>query len=79
MEKLIEFLAGQPAGYKSRLAKSMGRHPSYFSRQLAGDRAFTVTDCIVIEKFTEGAVRCEDILRDVDWAYLRTVNSEAVA
>ena len=27
--------------------------------------------CIQIEKATAGAVRCEDLRPDVDWAYLR--------
>lgn len=27
--------------------------------------------CIQIEKTTSGAVRCEDLRPDVDWAYLR--------
>lgn len=79
MDKLIAFLEKQPIGYKASLSKAMGRHPSYFSRQLAGDRAFTAADCIAIEKFTQGAVRCEDVLPDVDWAYLRTARSEAAA
>jgi DNA-binding transcriptional regulator YdaS (Cro superfamily) len=71
MQKLIEFLEQQPAGYKAELAAAINRHPSYFSRQLSGDRSFTVQDCIGIEKHTTGQVRCEDILPDVDWAYLR--------
>lgn len=71
MDKFIAFLAEQPAGYKAQLARAIGRHPSYFSRQLAGDRAFSENDCIEIEKYTNGEVRCEDILPDVDWAYLR--------
>lgn len=71
MRKLVEFLEKQPQGYKAQLARAIGRSPSYFSRQLSGDRAFTAGDCVGIEKHTDGAVRCEDILPDVDWAFLR--------
>jgi len=71
MNKLIAFLEQQPAGYKADLARAINRHPSYFARQLSGDRSFTVEDCISIEKFTGGQVRCEDVLPDVDWAFLR--------
>lgn len=77
MQKLIAFLERQPAGYKAELAKAMGRPPSYLSRQLSGDRAFSERDCIEIEKFTEAQVRCEDILPNVDWAYLRNSGLEA--
>ncbi len=79
MQKLIDFLARQPAGYKTSMAESMGRPPTYLSRQLAGDRAFTVADCVAVEKYTHGAVRCEDLLPDIDWAYLRTRRMDVAA
>lgn len=71
MDKLIAFLNEQEVGYKTRLAAAINRPASYFSRQLSGDRAFSEKDAIAIEKFTAGKVRCEDILPEVDWAYLR--------
>lgn len=71
VSKLIAFLEGQPVGYKQELAKALEIEPSYLSRKLSGDRAFTAKDCIAIEKFTRGELRCEDILPDLDWAYLR--------
>jgi DNA-binding transcriptional regulator YdaS (Cro superfamily) len=72
MKKLIAFLDRQPTGYKARLARALGRPPSYFSRQLSGDRGFTERDCIGIEKYTDGEVCCEDILPGVDWGFLRS-------
>jgi DNA-binding transcriptional regulator YdaS (Cro superfamily) len=78
MQKLLAFLEKQPAGYKTELAGAIGRHPSYFSRQLSGDRSFTAQDCIGIEKFTGGQVRCEDVLPDVDWAFLRNSTEATV-
>ena len=71
MRKLLQFLDTQPAGYKRGLAKAIKRSPSYLSRQLSGDRSFTVSDCISIERHTGGLVRCEDVLPGVDWKYLR--------
>jgi DNA-binding transcriptional regulator YdaS (Cro superfamily) len=32
--------------------------------------------CPAIEKATAGAVRCEDLRPDVDWAYLRATNCD---
>lgn len=78
VQKLIQFLEEQAGGYKADLARAINRHPTYFSRQLSGDRSFTVQDCIGIEKHTQGRIRCEDILPDVDWAYLRR-STEATA
>jgi DNA-binding transcriptional regulator YdaS (Cro superfamily) len=77
MLKFMAFLEAQPYGYKATLARAIGRPPSYFSRQLAGDRAFTEADCIAIEKFTHGEVRCEDILPGIDWAFLRAPRERA--
>lgn len=34
--------------------------------------------CPAIEKATNGAVRCEDLRPDVDWAYLRSPGNGAV-
>lgn len=79
MNKFIDFLQKQPSGYKAKLARAIGRSPSYFSRQLAGSRSFNEADCIEIEKFTAGEVRCEDILPDVDWAFLRRQSQGAEA
>jgi DNA-binding transcriptional regulator YdaS (Cro superfamily) len=35
--------------------------------------------CIEIEKATSGAVTCEELRPDVDWAYLRSTNCPAAA
>ena len=32
--------------------------------------------CIGIEKVTNGAVRCEELRPDIDWAYLRATDCE---
>lgn len=71
MDKLIAWLNEQPVGTRAKLARAIRRPPSYFSRQLSGDRTFSEADAIGIEKFSEGKVRCEDILPSVDWAFLR--------
>lgn len=35
--------------------------------------------CPAIERATNGAVRCEDLRPDVDWAYLRNSTNEDAA
>lgn len=41
-------------------------------RQVArGQKRPSVTMCIAIERGTRGAVRCESLRPDVDWAYLK--------
>lgn len=36
------------------------------------ERRLPADHCPTIERATRGAVRCEDLRQDVDWAYLRT-------
>ena len=36
-----------------------------------GLRALPAEHCITLEKMNEGRIRCEQMLPDVDWAYLR--------
>lgn len=79
MEKLIAFIESQPRGYHTRLAEAIGRPSSYFWRQLNGMRPFTAEDAIKIEKYTQGQIRCEDILPGLDWAVLRMSASVRMA
>lgn len=37
-----------------------------------GKRALPAEHCITLEKMNEGRIRCEQMLPDVDWAYLRS-------
>ena len=64
----MELLGGQAA-----LARTLG-----MSRQAAhqwahddGDKPVPAERCPAIERATKGAVRCEDLRPDVDWAVLR--------
>ena len=58
-------------GNASRLARSIGVSLSYFSQMASGYRPISPERAISIEKATTGAVRCEDMRPDIDWAYLR--------
>lgn len=58
-------------GSASALARTLGSSvPSIYSWR-NGTRSFPAELCPSIEKATSGAVRCEDLRPDVDWAYLR--------
>lgn len=52
------------------LAKAIGVVPQVVNNWLARGR-IPAEHCPSIEKATNGAVRCEDLRPDVDWAYLR--------
>ena len=62
-------------GSLSALSELLGESPqtvsNWRSRQVPADR------CPSIERATHGAVRCEELRPDVDWAYLRGTKKKA--
>lgn len=43
---------------------------------LQGKRTVNAEHCLLIERATQGAVRCEELRPDVDWAVLREQAAE---
>lgn len=52
-------------------AKKLGVPSPLVSQWKTGQRRTPADRCPAIERATNGAVRCEDLRPDVDWAYLR--------
>lgn len=53
------------------LARALGISPVLISQWRTGRRPIPAERCPEIEKATGGAVRCESLRPDVDWAFLR--------
>lgn len=62
-----------------KLARAIGVSSVIISQWKTGARAVPAERCPAIERATEGAVRCEDIRPDVDWAYLRQTDCQKAA
>lgn len=58
-------------GNAAALAKSLGVSTQAVCFWRDGLRSIPADKCPSIERLTAGAVRCEDLRPDVDWAYLR--------
>lgn len=58
-------------GSSVELARAISVAPSLVSQWKTGFRQVPADRCPAIERATDGAVRCEDLRPDVDWAYLR--------
>lgn len=61
---------------QTRLAKAIGVVPQVVNNWLTRGR-IPAEHCPAIERATNGAVRCEDLRPDVDWAYLRATDCQA--
>lgn len=66
IEKACHILGGQTA-----LARLMGVATPTVNQWVKQKRPVPIERCPAIERATNGAVRCEDLRPDVDWAYLR--------
>lgn len=77
--ELKTYLSNLQRGGISKLANALGISSSYLSQLSSGLAPISLERCIEIEKATGGAVRCEELRPDVDWAYLRKSNSEEAA
>ncbi|MCD6674879.1 MAG: helix-turn-helix domain-containing protein [Burkholderiaceae bacterium] len=71
MDKLRAYLNGLPVADQAGFAVRCGTTIGYLRKALAIRANLGESLCIAIERESAGAVRCEDLRPDVDWAYLR--------
>ena len=65
-------LAIQGAGGPAKVARECGVSVQAVCFWRDGRRALPAEHGITLEKMNEGRIRCEEMLPDVDWAYLRS-------
>lgn len=71
--QLLHYIHGYvKAAEREKLAKRAGTTVAYLLQLAYGYKRASVQKCIAIEKATKGAVRCETLRPDIDWAYLKT-------
>jgi DNA-binding transcriptional regulator YdaS (Cro superfamily) len=63
---LIDYLTKR--GLAASLAKELGVSTVVISQWKTEKRKVPTVRCLEIEKATDGAVRCEDLRPDIDWA-----------
>lgn len=72
--KLDTYLEQRGAG--AHLARALGVNQVMVSQWRYGIKQVPAERCPAIEKATSGAVRCEELRPDVDWAYLRATDCD---
>jgi DNA-binding transcriptional regulator YdaS (Cro superfamily) len=58
-------------GSQVKMASILEVSSSMVSQMVKGTRPIPADKCPLIERATEGRVRCEDLRPDVDWQYIR--------
>lgn len=79
MEKLRIYINGLPKHEQINFAERCDTSIGYLRKALSTGQKIRERLCINIDRESKGAVRCEDLRPDVDWAYLRKSNSEEAA
>lgn len=67
---LKSYLASLTAADRRAFAQRAGTSLQYLRHLAAGRKAPTVETCAKVERASAGAVACEELRPDVDWAYL---------
>lgn len=77
MENFYIRKACEILGSQTKLAAILGLTLPAVNQWVNNIRPIPAEHCPEIEKATNGAVRCEDLRPDVDWAYLRGTKRKA--
>lgn len=71
MDKLRAYLNRQSPQDQTAFAERCGTSVGYLRKALSIRQLLGEGLCIAIERESGGAVRCEDLRDDTDWAFLR--------
>ena len=74
MDKTALLKACNAIGGQSALARALGVTPPTVNEWIKAKRPVPAERCPTIERITHGAVRCEELRPDVDWAFLRATD-----
>ncbi|KAF3997513.1 transcriptional regulator [Glaciimonas immobilis] len=71
MEKLLKHLNSLSKVGRIQFATACGTTEGYLRKAVSIGQRLNPELCINIERESRGEVRCESLLPDVDWGYLR--------
>lgn len=75
MQTLKEYLSGLPVADREQLAQRCETTYGHLRNVAYGLKSAGEKLCINLDRESGGAVRCEGLRPDVDWAYLRSTPS----
>ena len=71
MDKLRTYLNGLSVPQQLAFARKCKTSVGYLRKALTLRTKLGINLCVAIDRYSDGAVRCEDLRRDIDWKYLR--------
>lgn len=79
MDKLLKFLNSLSKEERASYCEACGTTEGYLRKAASKHQSFRAELCILLERESDGVVRCEDLLPDADWAYIRSKTRPAGA
>lgn len=72
MDKLLDYLNSLPKDERASFCVECGTTEGYLRKAVSKSQKLGGDLCILIERVSKRAVRCEDLRPDADWAYIRS-------
>lgn len=72
MDKLLKYLNSLSKDERASYVAACGTSEGYLRKAASRHQVFRAELCILLERESGGVVRCEDLLPDADWAYIRS-------
>ena len=79
MQSLRSYLNSLLPADQVAFAARCGTSAGYLRKAISIEQRIAESTAIAIERESGGAVRCEDLRPDVDWAYIRSTHRKAQA
>ncbi|MCL2298363.1 MAG: helix-turn-helix domain-containing protein [Proteobacteria bacterium] len=76
MDKLRQYLNSLSLCEQLDYARRCGTTAGYLRKAISVAQKLKLDLCVRLDRASAGAVRCEDLRPDVDWAYLRQSQSQ---
>ncbi|MEH6434325.1 transcriptional regulator [Massilia sp. DD77] len=76
MDKLLKYLNSLSKDERAAYVAACGTSEGYLRKAASRHQSFRAELCILLERESKGEVRCEDLLPDADWAYIRSKSRE---
>jgi DNA-binding transcriptional regulator YdaS (Cro superfamily) len=76
MEDLLKFINGLPTAERAGFCERCGTTEGYLRKAISVGGRLGESLCINIERETSGAIICEMLRADVDWAYIRATGCD---
>jgi len=77
MNELLKFLNSLPKDEQINFAERCDTSVGYLRKAVSAKQQIGGILCINIERESKGAVRCEDLRPDADWAFIRNTQLES--